>query len=48
MREARDYESLRAELVRLVKDVDDSALQELVLGVVMNCANAGSFTAAEG
>ncbi len=48
VREARDYESLRAELVRLVKDVDDSALQELVLGVVMNCANAGSFTAAEG
>lgn len=48
VREAQDYESLRAELVRLVKDVDDSALQELVLGVVMNCANAGSFTAAEG
>ena len=47
VREARDYESLRAELTALVKDTDDTALQELILGAVMCCAGAGAFTAAE-
>jgi phage gp29-like protein len=44
---AEDYESLRAELAALVKDTDDGALQELLLGAVMCCAGAGTFTAAE-
>lgn len=47
VREARDYETLRAELTALVKDTDDTALQELILGAVMCCAGAGAFTTAE-
>lgn len=47
VREARDYETLRAELTSLVKDTDDTDLQELILGAVMCCAGAGAFTAAE-
>ena len=47
VREARDYETLRADLTALVKDTDDTALQELILGAVMCCAGAGAFTAAE-
>ena len=44
---ATDYETLRADLTALVKDTDDTALQELILGAVMCCAGAGAFTAAE-
>lgn len=47
VRDARDYETLRADLTALVKDTDDTALQELILGAVMCCAGAGAFTAAE-
>ncbi len=47
VREARDDESLRAELTARVKDTDDTARQELILGAVMCCAGAGAFTAAE-
>ncbi len=36
-----------AELTALVKDTDDTALQELILGAVMCSAGAGAFTAAE-
>lgn len=47
IRDARDYESLRGELAVLLKDTDDGALQELLLGAVMCCAGAGTFSAAE-
>lgn len=47
IRDARDYESLRRELTALVKDTDDGAMQELLLGAVMCCAAAGMFTASE-
>lgn len=47
VRDARDYETLRGELTALVKDTDDTELQELILGAVMCCAGAGAFTAAD-
>jgi len=43
--DARDYDELRAMLPTILATTDDTAMQELILGTVMNCVAAGVFSA---